>query len=157
MSRHDPYLLWQVAQLTAESRADRTGGLWAVFTAEPGQRVEVNFVYHEADQRHLAGGTDRVIREIFTAGIAALRADRADLEVPRLRALAGIYQLPRKRHTWQVVLIERAAVLSGWHAPNGIDNAVAEAPEGVNALGFLSLALPELFSDLIHGAAPAAT
>jgi hypothetical protein len=59
MSRPDPHLLWQVAQLTAESRADGTGGLWTVFTADPGQRVEVNFVYREADQRRLAGGTDR--------------------------------------------------------------------------------------------------
>ncbi|WP_026931890.1 hypothetical protein [Glycomyces tenuis] len=150
MIRIDPKLAWQIAQLAKECRAQRLGGLWGVFPAPQGQRFEINFVYDDADQRHLARGTDVNIREIFSRCIDDVRRDRENLAVEKLQALAAVYRVSRGRHVWQTVVIERSAVVYGWSSPNGIDAAVANALKGMNALGFLSMALPELLSDLIH-------
>lgn len=149
MIRIDPKLAWQIAQLTKECRAQRLGGLWGVFPAPQGQRFEINFAYDDADQRRLARGTDPDVRDIFTATIGAVRRDRENLAVEKLQALAAVYRVSRVRHVWQTVVIERSAVVYGWSSPNGIDKAVAAAPEGLDTLGFLSLALPELLADLV--------
>jgi len=146
--RTDTRLIWQVEQLARESREQGIGGLWAVMTAPPGERIEIGFVYDETDQQRLATANDHTIRDLFTSALTNARRDRTALTIAALRAVVAIYKVPGEVD-WQTVLIDRGAVTGGW-ATNGIHTAVAEI--GMDVLGFLSLALPELLADLVHGA-----
>lgn len=145
----DPGLAWYIAELTRTHRALAQGGLWGIFAARGSEHVAVNLVYDQTEARRLARGTDADIREVFTHAINQARREREDIAVDQLQALAASYGLRPDRHAWQTVVIERSAVLYGWRAPNGIDDAVGTSD--MDALGFLSLALPELLADLVHG------
>lgn len=145
----NPGVAWYIAELTRTHRALAQGGLWGIFAARGGEHVAVNLVYNETDTRRLARGTDADIRKVFTNAINQAHREREDIAVDKLQALAASYGLRHDRHTWQTVVIERSAVFYGWRAPNGIDDAVGA--RDMDALGFLSLALPELLADLVHG------
>lgn len=145
----DPGLVWYIAELTRTHRALAQGGLWGIFAARGGERLAVNLVYNETDTRRLARGTDADIREVFTHAINQARREHEDIAIEKVQALAASYGLRRDRYTWQTVVIERSAVVYGWRAPNGIDDAVGATD--MDALGFLSLALPELLADFVHG------
>ncbi|WP_030159897.1 hypothetical protein [Glycomyces sp. NRRL B-16210] len=142
-------LIWQAEQLTRESRRKDTGGLWAILAAPIGERNEVSFVDKATDRRRLANAHDPVIRGVFTTAIANARRQHAVLDTESLRATVAVYKVPGAPD-WQTVLIDRDSVADGWWS-NGIDTAVAAEPGGMDALGFLSLALPELLADLVHG------
>jgi hypothetical protein len=145
----DPKLIWQVEQLSREHREQNMGGLWAVLAAPVGERREVGFVYDEADQRRLAKATDAAIRGVFTAAITNMRRDGDAIAAVQLQAIVALYKLPEAAD-WQTVLIERGAIVNGWWS-DGIEAAMAASRHGMDALGFLSLALPELLADLVHG------
>jgi hypothetical protein len=145
----NPGLAWYIAELTRTHRVLAQGGLWGIFAARGGEHLAVNLVYSESDTRRLARGTDAEIREVFTHAINQARREQGDIANEKLQALAASYGLRHDRHAWQTVVIERSAVVYGWRAPNGIDDAVGETD--MDALGFLSLAIPELLADIVHG------
>ncbi|WP_100447212.1 hypothetical protein [Glycomyces xiaoerkulensis] len=114
-------------------------------------------MYREADLRQLATGTDQTIKDVFADAIAEMRRERDNIATEKLRTLTAFYGRSRHPRFWQTVVIERSASQYRWASPNGIEEAVAKSPDGMDALGFLSLALPELLADLLQDSANGGT